>query len=115
MTVNQAIIDAVTPIVSKVVPDNYNGEEKEYCVFNYTEYPDLYGDDGPTMIRYSVMLHYFLPLGENPIITKKRIQNALHDAGFTYPSVTNATDNEYQHYVFECEYIDDNVFMEEIT
>ncbi len=113
MTVNQMIIDVVSPIVPKVYPDNYNGEEPEYCVFNCSEYPDLFGDDAPTLIRYAVMLHYFLPLGKNPISVKKKIQKALYDAGCTYPTVTNATDNEYQHYVFEFEYIDENVFMEE--
>ena len=35
MIINETIIQAVTPIVPVCVPDDYEGEEQEYCTFNY--------------------------------------------------------------------------------
>ena len=46
-----------------------------------------------------------LPTGKNPNPTKLRIQRALYDQGFTWPSITPASDNEGQGWVFECEYM----------
>ena len=35
--------------------------------------------------------------------TRRQLRQALLDAGFTPPSITNATDEICQHYVFEFE------------
>jgi len=37
---------------------------------------------------------------------KQKLRRALADAGFTWPTVTPAGDEEWEHYVFECEYAD---------
>lgn len=109
MSVNKAIKTAVEPIVSVCVTDIYRGAETEYCTFNYSEIPDGFGDDTATAIRYLVQLHYFCPTESNPISVKKQLKTALHNAGFTYPSVTNASDEDGQHYVFDMEYVDGDV------
>ena len=54
------------------------------------------------------MVHLFLPTGQNPRSLKRRIREALHDAGGTWPAVINANDREGQHYIFECEMLEGN-------
>ena len=103
MTINQQIKAAVEPIVPVCVPDPYTGEETEYCTFDYTEIPEEFGDDMPELIRYAVQLHYFCPLGYNPIKTKRLLFQAILAADFTAPEIINAGDETSQHYVFEFE------------
>jgi hypothetical protein len=110
MSINSTIRAAVTPIVAVCVPDVYTGTEKEYCTFNYNEIPDIHAESKPHVIRYIVQLHWILPRTSNPSAKKKQIKNALHNAGMTYPSVTNASDGaDSFHYVFECEATDGEV------
>jgi hypothetical protein len=109
MSLNTVIRAAITPIVPECVPDQYTGTATEYCTFNYSEIPDSFGDESPEAIRYLVQLHYFLPTGTNPHAKKKQLKNALLSAGFTYPSVTNASDSDGQHIIFETEYSDGDV------
>ena len=113
-TINQRIIEAVLPVVSVCVPDVYDPDPTEtpadkYCIFNYTEMPDDFGDDAPGAMRYLCQLHYYAPLGVNTISTRKELRRALHGAGFTYPSVDNATDGDAQHFIFEFEDCDGEV------
>lgn len=114
MSVNSIICTAVTPIVPVCVPDVYRPLPNEtpaveYCTFNCSEIPDAFGDELPEAIRYLVQLHYFLPTGASPIAKKKQLKNALLNAGFTYPSVTNASDSDGQHIIFESEYCDGDI------
>lgn len=109
MSINSIIKSAIEPIVPVCVPDLYEGAATEYCAFNYSELPDAFGDNKPSAIRYLVQVHYFCQRGANPISTKMRLKNALLNADFTYPSVTNASDKDGQHWVFECEYVDGDV------
>lgn len=119
MAVNQAILQALTPVVPVVRPVYYGGEEREYITFNCTELPTLHGDDTPHAIRYLVQVHWFLPAQKSPMAKKKQIRAALLGAGFTCPSVTDAgLENQsaaqyaadgIRHLVFECEYLDGDV------
>lgn len=104
MSINNIIKAAVEPIVPVCVPDLYKGEEPVYCTFHYTEYPDGFSDDAPHRTKYDVQVHLFLPLGQNPIALRDRIKRALFAADFTWPSILNMTDHDYQHHVFECQY-----------
>lgn len=103
MNVNEAIIAAVTPVVPVCEPDIYRGEAKEYCTFNYTEMPDGFGDDLPTLSRCAVQLHYYCPEGRNSISTRRALRRAILDADFTAPEIVNASDKDGQHFVFEFE------------
>ena len=109
MSINSTIRAAVTPIVPVCVPDVYTGTEKEYCTFNYNEIPDMHAESKPTAIRYIVQVHWMLPRTSNPDTKKKQIKNALWGAGMTYPSVTNASDADGFHFIFECEATDGEV------
>lgn len=104
MSMNEKLIQAIKPIVPVCEPDGYDGEADEYCVFSATELGACFGDDRPTAICFLVSLHYYLPRGCNPIAKKKQIAQALSGADFTWPSITNASDEAGQHYVFECEW-----------
>lgn len=101
---DERIRDAVTPIVPEVAPDVYTGGEPEYCTWNATELPAALGDGRAHRIRYLVQVHWYLPLARRPYATKQVLRRALMDTpGFTVPTVTDASDLEGQHYVFEFE------------
>ena len=102
-SINQRIIEAVGPVVGVCVPDVYLGEQETYCTFNFTELPEGLGDNGMSAVRYLVQVHLFLPLKADSIATRRQLRAALLAADFTPPSVTNATDEISQHYVYEFE------------
>ena len=106
MTINEAIIAAVETVVPVCVPGVYRGKEKEYCTFNYSEHPDMAADDWPLAMKYLVQVHYCCPAEKNPLAVKRAICRALAGAGFTYPSVVDASDEDGQHFVLECEWTD---------
>ena len=56
--------------------------------------------------RYLVQAHYYCPHRKNPQATILAAERALVDAGFTWPSLTDASDEDGQHWVLECEYTD---------
>ena len=105
-SINERIRKAVTPIVPVCVPDFYKGDAAEYCTFNYEEIPGGHGGNGPTVIRYLIQLHYFLPPGRSPVRKKRELARAILAAGFTYPEIHNASDGEDQHWAFEFEGLD---------
>lgn len=109
MSVNEILRAAVLPIVPVCEPVSYDGEEAEYCTFVIDDEPDVFAEGMPSVIRCPVILNWYLPSGVNPLAKKKRLCRALVSAGFTYPSVANASDEGGQHFVFECEQIDGDV------
>ena len=111
MNVNEMMIQAVTPIVPVCVPDLYRpdaGEEpaEVYCVFDYTEAATLFADDEPQAVGYLIQLHLYLPTGRTPIQLKRQLRRAMLDVGFIVGDFTNASDEEAQHYVLECRWMD---------
>lgn len=86
-------------------PHTYEGCALEYVTWNAYTIPQVYAERLPAAARYSTQVHYFLPHGVDPTEKKLAIQQALFDGGFTWPSITDASDREGQHYVFECSYI----------
>jgi len=115
MGIDDVIRSAVTPIVPRCEPEQYGGKDLEYCVYNYTEIPDSFGDDDPEVIRYAVQLHWFFPwkpgLARSPVVLRKKqaLRRALAEAGMTWATITPAGEKEWEHFVFECEYADGEV------
>lgn len=109
MTLNEAIITAVSPIIPVCVPDFYEtgaGESaaQHYCTFNYDEQPAGFGDDRARTTRTLVQVHYFAPRRVATLKTRQRLRDALAAvAAFTTPGIENASDIEGQHYVLEFE------------
>lgn len=103
MSFDSRLRDKLIPIVPVVEPNIYEGDAIEYIIFAYGERGDCFGDNGPEEIVLSAQVHYFLPNGENPRAKKRLIRQALFDLGGTCPEITNASDKDGQHYVFEFE------------
>lgn len=104
MDINEILMNVLTPLYSKVAPKVYVGNEKTYCVFNYFTMGDDYGDDNPGHERYHIQIHVFFPLGFNSLSTIRQTKQAVTSAGFTWPTSEDASDEDRQHIVLECEY-----------
>jgi hypothetical protein len=106
MTANEVIRGALKPFGYPCKPDLYAGGEKKYFTFNYADERGAdYGDNEPGCTLASMQIHFFLPADEKYIREKKKIREALHQAGFTYPAVTELVDKEenVRHIVYECD------------
>lgn len=102
MTVNDLIIAAMDFGIP-CEPGIYKGTEDEYITFNYNSMPDDFGDDTPSHEINLVQVHYVCPVKQDSVARRKEIKQKLFAAGFTWPDMTDATDADSQHYVFECE------------
>ena len=100
----QTALNTVLP--GAVFPHVFTGENTEYFVWNYSVLPTLWADSRPYAARYLVQAHYYCPHGKNPRETLVAAERALVDYGFTWPSLTDASDEDGQHWVLECEYAD---------
>ena len=100
---DEAINDAFSSILP-LFPNVYTGTELSYLVYNYYMIPEVFADSAAHAARYSIQLHLYLPHKTNPNATKLSIISACVNNGFTFPSMTNASDEDGQHYVFEFEY-----------
>ena len=104
----QTACESVLP--GAVFPQVYTGGLLKYIVWNYNQIPQVYADSVPRAARYLVQVHYYLPFKENPQTAILALSRALFEKDFTWPTVTDATDNEGQHWVLECEYADGGGF-----
>lgn len=103
MSINQEIIAALAGLGPDIVPDVYTGDENEYIVFNYSSLPDDFGDDMPGEERYLIQIHLFSPPKKNRLALRRQIKQRLFAADFGWPSETNASDEDSQHFIYECE------------
>lgn len=100
----KAALDAFGDPVEKSVLDAASRERPaRYYTFSCNSLGDDFGDDVPGCERCLVSVHLFAPLNENCIRRVRKTKRALFAAGFTWPEVVDATDQDGQHYVFECE------------
>lgn len=74
-----------------------------YYTFSCDSFGADFGDDEPGCERCLVHVHLFAPLNQNCLQQTRETKRALFAAGFTWPNVTDATDQDGQHFVFECE------------
>ena len=65
-TMAERVRAAVLPIVPVCDPGVYRGNEAEYCTYQLTRQPTHHGDDMPHVMRYLVLVHWFLPAEINP-------------------------------------------------
>jgi len=109
VTPDNTLITALTGIVpaKDIAPNIYYGTAEEYIVFNYNEYPELFGDDTNELLRYFVQVHYVCPHRKNPTEKKRRIRAALTALDGNVPTCVNASDDAAQHYVYEFSLVGD--------
>lgn len=103
MTVDECLMATLAPFGVDI--DNSVGFSKHdrYFTFNYNTLPAAFADNAPHYERYLVQVHFFAPLNENVSRQKQQVKKALFDAGFTWPSTEDASDENGRHIVFECE------------
>ena len=103
MTLNERIIAVVTPIVPVCVPDLWSQTPpEEYCTFDYTQTAGLAGDDGTDVGLARVQLHYLAPLKASTVAKRRALTAAIEETDeFSLPTISPATDELGQHYVFE--------------
>ena len=73
-----------------------------YYTFQCNSIGADFGDDAPGCERWLVSVHLFAPLCEDCVGRARATRQALFAAGFTWPRMVDATDQDGQHYVFEC-------------
>lgn len=91
------------PVEKSLLYAAANKRPRRYYTFIVQSFGDAYGDDEPGCERWLAQVHLFAPLAENCILRAAQTKKALFEAGFTWPSMVDATDQDGQHYVFECE------------
>lgn len=106
MTMNEILIQALSPVGLPVYPDTYTGQDAEYLVFNFDATPILFGDGKPVYLQYLIQVHLFAPHRMDEIAHRESVVNSLFVADFTYPAEENASDEEGQHFVYECKYLE---------
>ena len=108
-TVASSIRAALAGLNVPIVQINYAGTEQTYMTFNMISTPDDFADDEPGADVWSVQLHLFAPFTNDTTTLRKQIKAALVTAGFTAPTMTDASENTRasdgteQHIVFEFE------------
>ena len=101
--IDERIRTALSPLGLPIEPNEYEGTEREYISYVYSELGALYANSRPNAVRYLLDVHWYLPRGKRPERGKDQIRHLLLAAGATWPNIVNASDKEGQHYVFECE------------
>lgn len=104
MTVENIIAQTLTPLQLPVYQSGYIGKEKRYIVFNCNIIPAFFADNTPTQDRYLVAVHIFSENTFDDITIVKNARQLLFQAGFTFPTVENADDDNSKHKVLECEW-----------
>lgn len=105
MSINEIITAALVPLGDVVEYEVYTGQDIQYYTFNSSAYGDDFGDDEPGHERYLVQVHFFCPLTYKVTPRIAQTKQVLFAAGFTWPSVVDASDVDARHIVFECEYM----------
>ena len=113
MTLNEQIIKAVTQIVAVCVPDLLKLEPdetppEEYCVFSYSSAAALSADNAVAERVARVQLAYCAPLEASTVRTRARLAAAIAAVDtFSLPTITPATDELGQQYVYEFDAIEE--------
>ena len=103
----EILTGALSPLFPDAVfPQSYTGPLTRYVVWQYNVLATVWAEGTAHAARYLVMVHFYLPHKENPQAAILALSRALFDAGTTWPNITDASDAEGQHWVFECEYTD---------
>jgi len=111
MTVNEIIITALEDFGDPVRFGEYIAPDKKpkpdrYYTFNYSKRGVDYGDDIPGHEMYFIQVHFFCSRTFDSSRRISQTQKKLFATGFSWPAVINASDEDGQHIVFECEYAD---------
>ena len=111
MSVEAKIVAALAPFGDPVEKSLLYAAASElppqYYTFSCSSFGADFGDDEPGCERWLVNVHFFAPLDGNITRRVKKTKKALFQAGFTWPSAVDASDQVGQHIVFECEIVEE--------
>ena len=100
----KAVLDVFgDPVEKSVLDAAAQNHPSQYYTFSCDSFGAAFGDDEPGCEHCLVQIHLFAPLDQNCLRQVRETKKALFAAGFTWPQVTDATDQDGQHFVFECE------------
>ena len=105
MTIEESLLSALEVFEIPVEAEIYQGDAEKYIVFNYTSNPDNFADDTPQNERYLIQVHLYASPGSNTRELQQKIKKALFETGISWPQREDASDQYWQHIVFECEYV----------
>ena len=92
MSVGALLRSALTSLKIPVYPKVYKGDASHYFVYDILDdRGDDFGDDIPDVDHYWIRLKYYYPMGENQTSMRKIVRNRLHDAGFSYADIIDAS------------------------
>ena len=91
------------PVEKSVLAAAAKRHPSRYYTFSCDSFGANYGDDEPGCERCLAHIHLFAPLNQDCFRQIRDTKRALFRAGFTWPEVADATDQDGQHFVFECE------------
>lgn len=101
------------PVEKSLLYAAANKRPSRYYTFTCDSVGDDFGDNRPGHERWLVGVHLFAPLSENCVRRVQETKQVLFAAGFTWPRLVDATDEDGQHYVFECETVEGVPEMED--
>lgn len=101
----QLITGALSSLNLPMAERLYEGDSDEYITFNLAD--DIgadYGDNDPGTNTVFMQIHYVCPWPKDYYPIRRQIRKLLHEAGFTWPEVTDVSDasTRMRHFVFEC-------------
>lgn len=104
MSINERIIRALSPLGLPVTPDVHRVEDGDtYITFDFNVRGASYGDNVPQIEVSDVSVNLWAPSGKNVLQMRRMIRFLLSDAGFTWPDEITASDEDGQHFVYECQ------------
>lgn len=101
MSVYADIRAALLPLGYPVEANIYIGDSPVYFVLTINSVPINFADNEPQHVLNMCMVHLYCPHAMNTVDLRSDVLRAIHMAGFTYPAVSDASEKEAQHLVFE--------------
>lgn len=106
MSIQKMIVAALKPFGDPVQQGIYvpaDADKEKYYTFNIEEIPADHADDAPHHEINLVQVHFFCPETFNSVSRVTETKQALFAAGFTWATKVDATDEDGQHLIFECQ------------
>lgn len=103
MILNQCIIQTLKSLGLPVAPDMGTLHRPRCLVFNYDLIPIQLANNRPTWCKALIQVHLYLPLENGGREIRRQVLEVLVDAGMTRSEIIDATNEETQHKIFECE------------
>lgn len=91
------------PVEQRLLYGKADELPEKYFTFSISRGGSDFADDEPGAELCDVSIHFLAPFRGNNRELLKKARKALHKAGFTWPSQTDATDSDGQHYILECQ------------